>query len=284
MHRNPASLPEEMIPSVFYLPCLHRELAPGPLPREVHFLNPGLALPIEAASRGSIWTPAGLPFDPSGAARCMRDLIAEGELLEHDLLLAGAAGGADVLAASAASPFGASEKEALKSFGQTGSYAPDTRDEKTAGASAQAVREQAQKLLLLCVYLEDNVLAARDLVRKISADEAVLQELLREGGQGETVDTACLEIALTGDELLEQCLARWTEILRAWLIFLPGEAVFYTADFAALPGLGSEAAQTLPPEEAARLFPASLAAGWVFAGLSLDGFARKVRLISGRCP
>lgn len=279
-----APLLEKSAPAVFYFPCLRQELTGGPLPGEVHFLNPGLALPTETANRALIWTPPGLPFDPPGAVRCMQDLIAEGEFLEHDLLLAGAAGGADVLNASAVSPFGASEVEALKAFERTGNYAPGACEDKARETFSRAVREQAQKLLLLCVYLEDNVLAARELVKEISVGEAALQELLRDGEPGGAGDMACLDIASAGDELLEQCLARWTEILRAWLIFLPQEAVFYTTDFAALPGLDFGEAQPLPPAEARLLFPVSAAAGWTFSNLAPEGFSRKVRLISGHCP
>ena len=278
------SCSEKFTPSIFYLPCLHRELAPGLLPEEVYFLNPGLPVPPDTAKGGKIWTPPGLPYDLPSAARCLQDLIAEGENLGHDLLLT--AGGADVrLATTTAAPLDSSESAALRAFTQTGDYAPQAHAGKSESASREAVCEQAQKLLLLCAHLEDNILAARGLTHKISAGEAVLQELLRGNDEREALEGMALQEATsTGDDLFGQYLARWGEIARAWRVFLPDDAAFYAADFSALPGLDANAAQPLPRAEAARLFPASLAAGWKFIVLTPEEIRGNVRLISGRGP
>ena len=286
MPRHPTPPSEKFTPSVFYLPCLRRELAPGLLPEEVYFLNPGLPLPLSLAADGRIWTPDGLPYDPPNAARCLQDLIAEGENLGQGLLLAaGLGGGADVLAASAASPFDPSESAALQAFGQTGNYTPQAHTGKPESLSPQAAREQAQKLLLLCAHLEDNILAARGLAQKIDAGEAVLQELLRGSDEQEGLEGLALQNKLPADDdLFGQCLARWVEIAQAWRQFLPAGAVFYTATPDALPGLDLNAGQPLSPDEAAGLFPVSAAAGWTFVVFSPEGFRGEVRLVSGAAP
>ena len=83
---------------------------------------------------------------------------------------------------------------------------------------------------------------------------------------------------------LEQSLARWREVLRARLVLLPPEAAFYTANMSALPGLDEKKARPLPPEEAARLFPASVNAGWSFTFVIPDESCAETRLISGQNP
>ena len=275
---------EKLTPSIFYLPCLRRELAPGLLPEEVYFLNPGLPVPFDTAKGERIWTPAGLPYDLPSATRCLQDLIAEGENLGHDLL--SVAGGADVApATSAAAPLDSSERVALRAFTQTGNYAPQAHAGKSESVSPTAASEQAQKLLLLCAHLEDNILAARRLTHKINAGEAALQELLRGSDEREDFEGIALQgAAPTGDDLLGQYLARWGEIARAWRVFLPAGSVFYTADLNALPGLDVSAAQPLPPEEASRLFPASLAVGWTFIALAPKELCGELRLFSGCYP
>ena len=146
-------------------------------------------------------------------------------------------------------------------------------------------REQAQKLLLLCAHLEDNILAARGLAQKIDAGEAVLQELLRGSDEQGGLEGLALQNKLPADDdLFEQCLARWVEIAQAWRLFLPAGAVFYTATPDALPGLDLNAGQPLSPDEAAGLFPVSAAAGWTFVVLSPEGFRGEVRLVSGAAP
>ena len=98
-----------------------------------------------------------------------------------------------------AAPLDSSESAALRAFTQTGDYAPQAYAGKSESASREAVCEQAQKLLLLCAHLEDNILAARGLTHKISADEAVLQELLRGNDEREALEGMALqEVASTG--------------------------------------------------------------------------------------
>ena len=75
------------------------------------------------------------------------------------------------------------------------------------------------------------------------------------------------------------------DILRSWQVLLPEGAVFYTSDLQALPGVDLGAARPLAPEDAARLFPASLQAGWTFSVLTLPAACgQEVSLISGRAP
>lgn len=278
---------EKFTPSIFYFPCLHQELAAGPLPEEVHFLNPGLSLPSVKAKDARVWTPNGLPYAPSSALRCVQDLLAEGETLGHDLLLSvGAGGGRNVLAASAVSPLGASEAQALRAFTHTGDFVPaepDGKDDKRAKADA---REQAQKILLLYAHLEEVILVTRQIAQKIGDGEAALHDLLQADDQDDAVERtpSSVEIPLTGEDLLGQSLARWPEILRAWLEFLPPTVIFYTADLNVLAGLETDAAHPLPPEEAARYFPVSVPQGWTFTALTLPAFGREVRLVSGQGP
>ncbi len=131
------SCSEKFNPSVFYLPCLHRELAPGLLPEEVYFLNPGLPVPSDTAKGGKIWTPPGLPYDLPSAARCLQDLIAEGENLGHELLLT--AGGADVrLTTTMAAPLDSSESAALRAFTQTGDWTKSVDLNRRAAEAARS--------------------------------------------------------------------------------------------------------------------------------------------------
>ena len=285
MSRHVAAPAEKSTSLVFYLPCLCRELAPEPLPREVQFLNPGLPLSVEMAESGRIWTPDGLPYAPAVAAACLRDLLAEGERLGRDLLLsAGSGERANMLPAPGAALADASERTALRDFARTGRYAPEAGNSAPAAPTREAAREQAQKLLLLYAHLEDSILAARNLAREISAGEEVLFDLLRAEEQEDSTRAMppLADISRAGEALLEQSLARWPEVLRAWTTLLPPAAVFYTANLAALPGLEAESARPLPQEEAARLFPASTAAGWTFAGIAPDAARPEVRLISGQ--
>lgn len=285
MSPHVAASAKKPFPSTFYLPCLRRELVSAPLPQEVHFLNPGLPLSAEMAESGRIWTPDGLPYNPVAAAACLRDLLAEGERLGHDLLLsAGAGERTNMPPAPGAALANASERMALRDFARTGSYTPEAGNNAPAAPAREAAREQAQKLLLLYAHLEDSVLAARKLSREISAGEKVLFDLLRAEEQEESTHAMppLADISKAGETLLEQSLARWQEVLRAWTTLLPPAAVFYTANLAALPGLEAENARPLPQEEAARLFPASTAAGWTFAGIAPDAARPEVRLISGQ--
>ena len=279
---------EKDSPLIFYLPCLNRELVTGLLPQEVFFLNPGLPLSAEIAESGRRWTPDGLPYEPSVAAACLRDLLAEGERLGHDLLLsAGAGERTDMLPAPGAAFADSSERAALRDFARTGSYTPETGNNSAPTAPSQkAAREQAQKLLLLYAHLEDSILAARKLAREISAGEEVLFDLLRAEEQEESAHAMppLADISKAGEALLEQGLARWPEVLRAWLALLPPEVVFYTADLAALPGLEAEDVRPLPPEEAARLFSASVNAGWSFVAIVLNESCGRIRLVSGQSP
>lgn len=278
---------EKASPLIFYLPCLNRELVTALLPQEVFFLNPGLPLSVEMVENGRRWTPDGLPYEPSVAAACLRDLLAEGERLGHDLLLsAGAGERADTLPAPGAAFADASERAALRDFARTGQYAPEARNDAPTAPSQKAAREQAQKLLLLYAHLEDSILAARKLAREISAGEEVLFDLLRAEEQEESAHAMppLADISKAGEALLEQSLARWPEVLRAWLALLPPEVVFYTADLAALPGLEAEDVRPLPPEEAARLFSASVNAGWSFVAIVLNESCGRIRLVSGQSP
>ena len=280
----PAEKPSSLI---FYLPCLSRELVSAALPQEVLFLNPGLPLSAEMAESGRIWTPDGMPYNPAVAAACLRDLLAEGERLGHDLLFsAGTGERANALPVPGAVFADASERTALRDFARTGHYEPEARSDAPAAPSQEAAREQAQKLLLLYAHLEDSILASRKLAREISAGEEVLFDLLRAEDQEETAQVMppFADISKAGEALLEQSLARWQEVLRAWLALLPPESVFYTADLAALPGLEAEDARSLPPEEAARLFPASVNAGWSFAVVVLNESCGQARLVSGQGP
>lgn len=279
---------EKSSPLIFYLPCLNRELVTASLPQEVLFLNPGLPLSAEMAESGRIWTPDGLPYGPSVAAACLRDLLAEGERLGRDLLLsAGSGERMNTLPAPGAAFADASERAALRDFARTGQYAPEANNTNTPVAPSQKTsREQAQKLLLLYAHLEDSILDARKLAREISAGEEVLFDLLRAEERDEPTHgmPPLADISQAGEALLEQSLARWQEVLRAWLALLPPEVVFYTVDLTVLPGLEAEDARRLPPEEAARLFPASVSAGWSFVAVSLNESCGQVRLVSGQSP
>ena len=121
-----------------------------------------------------------------------------------------------------------------------------------------------------------------------SRGEDALRDILRADGQDGDMEAvapgADADILWAGGELLEQSLARWREVLRAWLVLLPPEAAFYTANMAALPGLDEKKARPLPPEEAARLFPASVNAGWSFTFVIPDEACAEARLISGQNP
>lgn len=278
---------EKSSPLAFYLPCLSRELVFAPLPQEVYFLNPGLSLSAEMAESGRVWTPDGLPYAPSVAAACLRDLLAEGERLGRDLLLsAGVGERADILPAPGAALADASERTALRNFARTGHYAPEARNDAAAAPPKKAVREQAQKLLLLYAHLEGSILAAQKLAREISAGEEVLSDLLRSGEQEEVAHAIpqLADISKAGEALLEQGLLRWREVLRAWLTLLPPECVFYTADLAALPGLEAKDARPLSLEEAELMFPISANAGWSFVVVFLDESCGQVRLVSGQGP
>lgn len=289
MSRHVADPIEKLSPSIFYLPCLGRDLVADPLPEEVYFLNPGLPLPATRAENARLWTPEGLPYGSAAAAGCLRDLLAEGELLGHDLLLT-AGGGAAVETPlfSRSFPLDASENSALQTFARTGEYAPEPQNGRDAALSREAAREQAQKLLLLYAHLESSILAARALAGEISRGEDALRDILRADGQDGDMEAvapgADADILWAGGELLEQSLARWREVLRAWLVLLPPEAAFYTANMAALPGLDEKKARPLPPEEAARLFPASVNAGWSFTFVIPDESCAETRLISGQNP
>ena len=98
-------------------------------------------------------------------------------------------------------------------------------------------------------------------------------------------DLPSLDFLAAGDDAFAQYLSRWQDILRSWQVLLPEGAVFYTSDLQALPGVDLGAARPLAPEDAARLFPASLQAGWTFSVLTLPAACgQEVSLISGRAP
>ncbi len=287
MSRHVAVPIEKLSPAIFYLPCLVQDLVAAQLPEEVYFLNPGLPLPAAGTEGARLWTPEGLPYGPAAAAGCLRDLLAEGELLGHDLLLTAGKGAAvETPLFSRSLPVDASENSALQTFARTGEYAPEPQKGESTVSSREAAREQAQKLLLLYAHLESSVLAARALAGEISRGEDALRDILQAEEQDDDLKAGApgADILWAGDELLEQSLVRWREVLRAWLVLLPPEATFYTADLAALPGLDEQKARPLPPEEAARLFPASVNVGWSFTFVIPDESCAKTRLISGHGP
>ena len=268
-------------PLVFYFPWQKRVTASLPRPEELYFLNPGLPLPAGALGSERIFTPEGFPYDPPSAARCLQDLLAEGELLGENLL-SGAS--AERCASFRASPLSAAEGKALNAFARSGVYAPEAKSAREdASVSLEFAREQAQKLLLLSAHLEDSILSAAELASKINENEARLRGLLANPDEDDALDSVrdFPPASSPGvNDLPERVLVRWPEMLRAWLLFLPQEAVFYTADLNALPGLEA-VIRPLPATEAERFFPASSALGWTFAEAFSEAF-KGARLLCGQ--
>lgn len=148
-------------------------------------------------------------------------------------------------------------------------------------------REQAHKFLLLSFHLEDSILSVRKLAQSISENEASLRNLLMGAEDEDNLDVVhgfTVNSAQLAEDLLDGGFSRWEEILRAWLLFLPHEPIFfYTDDFSKLPDL-NVAAQALPLADAQRLFPASLAKGWRFTEVRPEAFGGAARIISGTSP
>ncbi len=266
-------------PLVFYFPWQKRALASLPLPEELYFLNPGLPLPAEEPGAERIFTPKDFPYDPPSAARCLQDLLAEGELLGENLL-SGASAGASL----PSSPLSASENSALNAFARTGAYAPEAKiAREDTRLPPEFAREQAQKLLLLSAYLEDSILAAGALALKINENEARLRDLLVNPDEDDTLDSArdpVFDSTGMANNLSEKALSRWPEMLRAWLVFLPQGPIFYTENPAALPGLDASP-RPLSAADAGRFFPLSSASGWTFTEVFSEAF-RGARLLCGQ--
>lgn len=278
-HSSPAK--EAVKFPVFYFPWQKRVMASSVLPEELYFLNPGLPLPVGTPEAERIFTPEGFPYGPPSAARCLQDLLAEGELLGENLLSSVNAGSSFPLGLS---PLSASEDRSLNAFTRTGAYTSEAETKiKDIAPVSELSREQGQKLLLLSSYLEDSILSAGELALKINENEVKLRNLLanpdEEDSWGSGRDFRP-DPSPAANDLLEKALARWPEILRAWLLFLPQEPVFYTTNPNILPGLEASV-HPLSAADAGRFFPVSSALGWTFTEVFSEAF-KGARLFCGQ--
>ena len=240
-------------PLIVYTPGFFSSIIGEQVPAEVHFLQPGLPEQDMVNSSQLLYTPQNLPLSTKEAKLCLQELLDFGDTHAQELRQRAFS---DELASgkNSKSELSRAEDRDIKAFAATGKVLPQERRQNLA-ALERARLVNAQKTLLMGYSLERSIQEASDLIKSAEKAHSALAEAL-----------GSRELPFSLGSIDDMPRPDWSLVFSAMLLFVPDEAVFYSAHEEMQAALRDEGAlKALTDEENALLFPVSSQKGWKFA-------------------